>query len=369
MNNPIGVYVHIPFCISKCPYCDFYSVSATEELKDRYTDKLIEEISKSKYKKEADTVYFGGGTPSLLGEERLIKIFSAIEKNFSLSKNYEATAEVNPADDLSKFLREIRSAGINRLSIGMQSANNEELRLLGRRHTHENTVTCVKDAVSAGFENYSLDIMLAISKQDFSSLYKTIDECKNLSASHASAYLLKIEEETPYSKIYDTLSLPDDDKAANLYLDACSRLEEHGFKQYEISNFAKPQKESRHNIKYWQGKEYVGFGPAAHSFVNGKRFYFDRNLEEYLKSPVENYDGEGGDLEEYSLLSLRLTNGISLKEIKNRYFEEGEEAFYRMKQNAEKLISTGYVKVSDENISLTREGFLVSNLIFYKIIE
>lgn len=369
MNNPVGVYIHVPFCISKCPYCDFYSVANSEEFKDRYTDKLIEEISKSEYKKEADTVYFGGGTPSLLGEKRLIKIFSAIEKNFPLSKDYEATVEVNPADDLHNFLYEIKSAGINRLSIGMQSANNEELKLLGRRHTHENTVTCVKDAISAGFENFSLDVMLAISGQDFSSLEKTINECKNLSANHASAYLLKIEENTQYAKIYDTLSLPDDDKAADLYLYACSLLEERGFSQYEISNFAKPNKESRHNLKYWQGKEYIGFGPAAHSFINGKRFFYDRNLEEYLKNPTLIYDGEGGDIEEFSLLALRLNRGISLKEITDRFGEIGKNKFFEMKKNAEKLLSTGYVHVSEENIALTKEGFLVSNLIFYKITQ
>ena len=298
----LGLYLHIPFCDGKCPYCDFYSLTGNEEVKEAYTRVLenqlaqwAETLQKQGLSPEADTLYFGGGTPNLLGGSRIARLIAAAKRYFSLEKG-EITVEVNPSSELSGFFREIAAAGANRISIGLQSADDGELKALGRRHTVKQAAETVEAARSAGISNLSLDLMLATPGQTLESALRSVAFCRKLAVPHVSAYLLKVEEGTPYWNRRDTLALPDEDETADRYLAVCSALEEAGLKQYEISNFALPGKESRHNLKYWHCEEYLGLGPGAHAFVGGKRFYYPRNLNGFLEKPEPVFDGEGGTL-------------------------------------------------------------------------
>lgn len=368
MNNaePIGLYIHVPFCDGKCPYCDFYSLPADEETMDRYAERVAEEMGAFARKEShrVDTLYFGGGTPSLLGGKRLAYLIGKARECFGL-QNAEITAEANPAKDLSGFFEELRAAGANRISIGLQSADEGELRLLGRRHTAKEAIKAVCDAQKAGFENISLDLMLAIQKQTPESLKRSIAFCVDAGIQHVSAYLLKVEPYTAYGRKKGELALPDEGEAADFYLLACAELEKHGFHQYEISNFAKPGFESRHNLKYWRCREYLGIGPAAHSFLNGKRFYYNRSLKGFLSGEPPVQDGEGGGFEEYALLALRLTEGLTHEGCRARFGFGIPERIVR----AAKLYEKGGLTVCNENgFHFTPKGFLVSNMLTSEIL-
>jgi len=371
MSNPVGLYVHVPFCVRKCPYCDFYSVPAAEEWMDCYTAAVKREIKKfaEQCSVSADTVYFGGGTPSVLGEARLTSILDALASAFSVISGAEITLEVNPGDDLRALLQGIRHAGWNRLSIGMQSANDTELRLLGRRHTAAQAAAAAEEAARAGFSNLSLDLMLAVPGQTPESLRRSLAEYACLGASHVSAYLLKIEEGTPYSRCADSLGLPDEEKTADLYLLTCEELERYGFRQYEISNFAKKGRESRHNLKYWRDEPYLGFGPSAHSFFGGKRFFQPRSLQEYClgdRLPVP--DGSGGSFEEYAMLALRLCEGLRRTGCTARFGAEGAECFQRIFCRALRYSRAGMTICEPDRVRLTRKGFLVSNALLAELL-
>lgn len=368
MNNekPFGLYLHVPFCDGKCPYCDFYSLPAVGEKMDRYTQRVMEALGEyaGRYGRRADTLYFGGGTPNLLGAKRLSAILARARECFGLD-GAEITVEVNPAEDLRGFLREIRAAGANRLSVGLQSANGDELSLLGRRHTAAQAKKTVAYAQDAGFDNLSLDLMLAVQKQTRESLLRSIDFCADAGIQHLSAYLLKIEPDTVYGKKKETLCVPDDDEAGDLYLFACEELEKRGFHQYEISNFAKPGFESRHNLKYWRCEEYLGIGPAAHSFMEGKRFCYPRSLSAFLNGGEPVPDGDGGGFEEYAMLALRLTEGLTDEGCRARF---GTGLPARMLKAAKLYEKGGLTVCKDGGFRFTPRGFLVSNLLTAEIL-
>lgn len=366
-NQPdIGLYIHVPFCDGKCPYCDFYSMRGEEARMEEYTNSIIRTIKHygDSLGRHADTLYFGGGTPNLLGARRLTRLIAAARESFGL-ENAEITVEVNPAEDLSEFLKEVRSAGANRLSIGLQSANEEELRLLGRRHTAAQAEKAVCDAQAAGFSNISLDLMLGIQNQTKESLLRSVEFCARAGVQHVSAYLLKIEPHTAYDKNREQLRVPDEDEASDLYLFACEELEQQGFTQYEISNFAKPGRESRHNLKYWHCEEYLGLGPAAHSFVDGKRFYYDRNLRGFLACCEPIPDGEGGGFEEYAMLAMRLTEGLTEQSCRERF---GRGIPPRVVQAARRYEKAGLTVCTDSGFYFTKSGFLVSNTLIAEIL-
>ncbi|MBW7572770.1 radical SAM family heme chaperone HemW [Caproiciproducens faecalis] len=368
MNNekPFGLYLHVPFCDGKCPYCDFYSLPVSEEQMNRYTRRMLEtlEAYAAQYPRRADTLYFGGGTPNLLGAERLSALIVWAKECFGL-EDAEITVEVNPTENLSEFLHELRAAGANRLSIGLQSANDDELALLGRRHTAEQAKKTVQYAQDAGFGNISLDLMLAVQKQTKESLLRSIDFCADAGIQHLSAYLLKIEPDTVYGKKKETLCVPDDDEAGDFYLFACEELEKCGFPQYEISNFAKPGFESRHNLKYWSCEEYLGIGPAAHSFMEGKRFYYPRNFSAFLDGAQPVPDGDGGEFEEYAMLALRLAEGLTDEGCRARF---GFGIPARMKQAAKLYEKGGLSVCTDSGFHFTPKGFLVSNTLTAEIL-
>ena len=363
--KPIGIYVHVPFCAGKCPYCDFYSVPMDDNSINEYTDaacKAILKHSKS-ISCPVDTIYFGGGTPNLLGEKNICSILNSINENFNLLSP-EITIEVNPCANLIDF-ELLRRCGVNRLSIGMQSANANELALLGRKHSLNDVKNTIARAQNAKIENISLDLMLCIQEQTDASLLRSVEFCKQQNIQHVSAYLLKIEENTPYFFNFKNLKLKNDDEQSHLYLLACEALEKCGFEQYEISNFCRPGFESRHNLKYWNCDEYLGVGPSAHSFVGKKRFFYPKDLKKFLSLEQPVFDCNGGDVEEYLMLKLRLSRGVNNREFVQRF---GYNLPKRYFDNAKKYEKHGFTRVSSENINLTRKGFLLSNSLIAEIL-
>ena len=345
MNNErSGLYFHIPFCKSKCPYCDFYSVKFDEASAQQYVQEICNEIKQ--YQGIFDTVYFGGGTPSILPPELIGKILDCARAQFEISDDAEITVECNPSKDLSEDFKKYASYGVNRISVGMQSAVDSERFALGRVAGKNEVERTINYARQSGIENISLDLMLGTPKQTIESLDYSFDFIKSVGVPHVSAYMLKIEEGTKFFQMRDRLVLPDDDTVGEMYFKTVETLASFGIEQYEISNFAVPGFESRHNTKYWTLTPYLGIGKSAHSFWGGKRFFYDR---EWNKID----DGTGGDKEEQIMLGLRLANGID-KSLVDRDFAE--------------LVKMGYVADLGERIALTPKGMLVSNTIINYII-
>lgn len=366
MNN-IGLYIHIPFCIGKCAYCSFFSRSAGEPEYDIYTDKLIESIGywAARVNRAVDTVYFGGGTPSLLGHDRLTKILNSVQNCFSVTDDAEITVEVNPSSTSDLDFRALRKAGFNRLSIGLQSFDENELRILGRIHNSKDAEITVSSAKEAGFDNISLDVMLAVPKQTFESLDRTLEFCASCRVQHISSYILKIEEGTPFYSMRNKLELYNDDEQAAFYEHSIKKLAELGYKQYEISNFCIKGYESRHNLHYWHDEEYLGIGPSAHSFLDGKRFYYDGSFESFYQNEIIS-ESDGGDIEEYIMLALRLNEGLVFSSLKERFNRQVSDKFVSAAKQLEK---NGLCVVADDSISLTVKGFLVSNSVIAYLID
>ncbi len=359
-----GVYIHIPFCQTKCPYCDFYSMRGTDEKKDLYLDALNKEIF-SHENIFADTIYFGGGTPSVFGKDRLENVIENAKKQFHFQAG-ELTVEVNPSSCDEDLIKTLSNSGVNRISMGLQSAIDEERKILGRLSHTEKIKTSIELCQKNGIENISLDVMLGVPEQTMESLEKTLDFVVTSGAKHVSAYILKIEENTLFFRRKNSLNLPDEDTVCDMYEFTCEYLEKNGFNQYEISNFSKEGFESKHNLKYWNSEEYLGLGPAAHSFLDGKRFYHSRNFEEYFKNPTSYIsDGNGGSFEEFAMLKLRLVKGVSKNEIREKF---GEENFENLLKNSEKFINMKLINFDGENLYFTKKGFLLSNTILSEII-
>ena len=360
--------MHIPFCKKRCKYCDFYSSFVTEDLLDNYTDILIGYVKEwgGKLKnRPIDTIYLGGGTPSLL-EKRLIPLLKAVKENFSVCEDSEITLELNPSNNPFKTLEYAKEAGINRLSIGTQSANNNELEILGRQHTFEDTVKTVEFARKSGFRNISLDIMLGLPFSSLSTLEESLESITALEPEHISAYILKIEENTAFFANKDSLCLPDDDSQAEQYLYMSHYLENKGFRHYEISNFCKDGFESKHNIKYWLSEEYLGIGPSAHSFLDGKRFFYPKDLKAFLGGCSPLQDSVGGGKEEYIMLRLRLSDGIN----PDSYYENfGCNLPQSFLATCEDFIKIGLMRKEKGTFALTNDGMLVSNTIITKLLE
>lgn len=344
MNKKSGLYFHIPFCKSKCPYCDFYSKKYDCKEAEIYTNLVIKEMAK--YQGEFDTIYFGGGTPSIIEPELIGKIISSASAHFDIDKDSEVTIECNPSKDLSEDFKKYASYGINRVSLGMQSAVDKERFALGRSAGNVQVEKAINVARNTGIENISLDLMLGTPKQTLESLDETFDFISKMNVQHISAYMLKLEEGTRFFEVQDKLDLPNEDTTSDMYLKTIKCLGDLGFEQYEISNFAKKGYQSKHNNKYWELVPYLGIGKSAHSFWNGKRFYYDENM-----SIVQ--DGIGGTREEEIMLGLRLTKGIS-KSILTKPYKQ--------------FIKMGLMRETKNSISLTPQGMLVSNSIINELL-
>ncbi len=366
-DNSLGLYLHIPFCAKKCAYCDFYSAFQNEDSLDSFVNKLIEEINiwGGRLNRPISTIYFGGGTPSLLGD-RIVSLIDAVRGSFDVKKDAEITLELNPASDSDSMFKAAKKAGVNRLSIGAQSGDNKMLSLLGRTHTAEDTERAVNSARALGFNNISLDLMIGLPSSDLDTLKSDMDFILSLKPEHISAYILKIEENTYFAKIQDTLNLPDEDSVAEQYDFMCRYFTEKGYNHYEISNFSLKDKESQHNLKYWQCEEYLGIGPSAHSFLEGERFFYPRDLKAFLSGNSPLTDGKGGEAEEFIMLNLRLKQGLNFKDYRKKY---GFDIKEKINNISPPLINAGYINLDNEKIALNDKGMAVSNSVILHILE
>ncbi len=364
-----GIYIHVPFCLSKCHYCDFCSrTRADDETKSLYTQRLCDEIRRCAEKlggdrPAADTVYFGGGTPTLLSTEQFSKVLDTVDGSFGIENGAEITSEANPKTaDLEK-LREMHSLGINRLSIGMQSVHDNELRALGRIHSHADFLKSFDEARRAGFDNISADLMYGIPEQSIESFSRSVETLAVMHPEHISSYSLTVEDGTNFARRKDSLLLPDEDSVADMYLLMSEMLGKYGYKKYEISNFAHNGQVSRHNLKYWKREDYLGFGPAAHSFFEGIRYSNSRDIEGYLsgKDIREFSDAVAGGeaMDEYVMLSMRLSDGINIPAFERQFKVD----FMTEYGNTFKRFSPEYVYIDKDVCRFTDRGMFVSNYI------
>ncbi|MBQ5749442.1 MAG: radical SAM family heme chaperone HemW [Oscillospiraceae bacterium] len=377
-KKPLGIYVHIPFCRSRCEYCDFYSIGGarSKELMDNYLEALIAHIREAATGAmgyEVDTVYFGGGTPSFFGAAGLSRIFAEIDRRFDVRTDAEISFEANPDSVTLPMLTRLRRAGFNRISIGVQSDSDEQLKALGRPHNYKQAQQAVSLARRAGFDNVSVDLMFGLPNQSREQWMKTLRNVIDLKADHISCYGLKVEPGTPLYDYRDCANLPDDDAQADMYFYAVETLESFGYKQYEISNFAQDGFICRHNMKYWVGDEYLGFGPCAASDFAGKRFTIEPDIHKYIAGvrdkgailsecesvPLRERAGE------YLMLRLRTTDGV----------EEGEytRSFLLPFKPIEKVLAA--MQKDDLTVHengrwhLTPKGFMLSNSILVTLFE
>lgn len=376
MEKTLGVYIHIPFCASKCGYCDFYSLPGCEKLMPKYQEALTAHIREAlPHMSDAyiDTVYFGGGTPSYYGAKRLCEIFNELKKGGRVLKNAEVTLEANPDSVRESELKLLRREGFNRISLGVQSANNDILKLIGRRHNWRQAVTAVARARDAGFDNLSLDLMYGLPSQTKGDWADTLGRALELKPEHLSCYGLKLEEGTPMARYKDSPFLPSDDEQADMYLYAVEQLRHFGYPQYEISNFSLRGYESKHNLKYWRLEDYMGFGAGAHSCVNGVRYSFVRDLKGYISgvsgdneivdeyeriSPVERAS-------EYIMLGMRTVRGISAGEYHRVYRSD----FDPIEKLLEDFVAKGWAVREGDAWHFTSSGFLLSNVLIGALLE
>ena len=377
MADKLGIYIHIPFCRSKCDYCDFYSLAGRDDRMDQYQKALLSHIKETAPLAQdfpVDTIYIGGGTPSYYGAKRLKELLGVIRKLYKVEKDAEVTVECNPDSVDVKALKILRKAGVNRLSMGMQSANACELERIHRIHTPQQVNEAVTAARKAGFTNLSLDLIYGLPGQTMDSWKATVEHALSLIPQHLSCYGLKVEEGTPLARrVAEGEVLPDDDQQADLYLWTVGRLERAGYPQYEISNFAKPGFASRHNLRYWLTQPYIGFGPGAHSDFGGRRYSFVRDLDAYIQGVLQ-----GGDIideseiipkrercGEYLMLRLRTVQGINEQEYRSTYFMD----FAPLQARLEQFRAQGWAEQTDGRWHFTPKGFLLSNQLIGDLLE
>ena len=377
MADKLGIYIHIPFCRSKCDYCDFYSLAGRDDRMDQYQKALLSHIKETAPLAQdfpVDTIYIGGGTPSYYGAKRLKELLGVIRKLYEVEKDAEVTVECNPDSVDVKSLKILHKAGVNRLSMGMQSANACELERIHRIHTPQQVNEAATAARKAGFTNLSLDLIYGLPGQTMDSWKATVEHALSLIPQHLSCYGLKVEEGTPLAaRVAQGEVLPDDDQQADLYLWTVGRLERAGYPQYEISNFAKPGFASRHNLRYWLTQPYIGFGPGAHSDFGGRRYSFVRDLDAYIQGVLQ-----GGDIideseiipkrercGEYLMLRLRTVQGINEQEYRSTYFMD----FAPLQARLEQFRAQGWAEQTDGRWHFTPKGFLLSNQLIGDLLE
>lgn len=373
MRKDLGLYLHVPFCMKKCKYCDFLSWAGSEEEQETYVQGLLKEIeSYREFAKgyKVSTVFLGGGTPSILSGEQIERILGAVSDVFMMDKHAEITLETNPGTVTEEKLRSYKKAGINRLSIGLQSVKNENLKLLGRIHTYEEFLQSYELARQEGFKNISVDLISSLPGQTLESWKEELQEIVRLNPEHVSVYQLILEEGTPFYETYADHPelLPDEEVSREIYLSTGRILSEAGYEQYEISNYAKPGQESRHNLKYWDRADYLGLGLGAASMVRNIRMTNTRDLKTYLghcsqpKTMREDVQflEEPRQMEEFMFLGLRKTRGVSRKEF-HRVFGRDMDMVYE--KTLAKCLENGMLKEHKDRVFLSEEGVLVSNLV------
>ena len=370
MTNKKGLYLHIPFCVKKCHYCDFLSAPAIELERKSYIFALKEEIlAYQKHEYCADTIFFGGGTPSILSVEEIKMLIEALYQVFTISKQAEITIECNPETVDKGKLSALREMGFNRVSFGLQSALDQELVTLGRVHNYDKFLNAYQIAKEEGFSNINIDLMSAIPGQTMESWEETLRKVLTLNPSHISAYSLIIEEGTVFYNKQEELDLPGEETERLMYYKTGELLSKAGYQQYEISNYAKPGKESRHNLKYWSLEEYIGMGLGASSYLEGARFHNPASMEAYKRDcgclaklrQEEEYLAESQQMEEFCFLGLRKRKGIGEKEFSNRFGQEIDTIYGKVIEKFQKM---GLLISEDGRIFLSRQGIDVSNQVF-----
>ena len=372
----IGVYIHIPFCKRKCYYCDFVSYPEKYELQEKYIDKVIQEIEENKkilQDNNVTTIYIGGGTPSSIKPELIKRILNEIYKYTEINNIKEITIEVNPGTATKNNLQLYKNCGINRLSIGLQSTNNDILNEIGRIHNFNQFLDTYKWAREAEFKNINVDLMIGIPNQTIDDVKTSLEKVVSLKPEHISVYSLIVEDETPMKKLIESgkLKLPDEEDERNQYKYTKNFLELNGYKHYEISNFAKPGFESKHNLNCWEQKQYIGLGVAAHSYINGVRYSNTISLEEYLnkdsKDIKEIHETQTIDdmKKEYMLLGLRKIDGVQISKFEEKF---GENPIYLFKNELKKLIQEGLLIIDLDNIKLTEKGLDLANIVWEEFV-
>jgi oxygen-independent coproporphyrinogen-3 oxidase len=379
MNMPDYLYIHIPFCIEKCLYCDFFSVPYNAQLTENYTDALCKELSlKKDLAQSLKAIYIGGGTPSLLPDECFTKLFQCLRNNYHFSTDIEITVETNPGTLDKPKVNTLISTGVNRLSVGVQSFHDNELLFLGRIHNAEEAFRSIDLIIKAGIKNFSIDLMYGIPGQTMDSWKASLAKATELSPSHISTYELTLEENTPLYAIIrsNPIAATDEDLILEMYNHTIDYLAGHGYEHYEISNFALPGFKCFHNLNYWNRGEYIGAGAGAHSFVNGVRTkniadvnkYIDglnsgiiHETESLMITPAES-------LKEIIFLGLRKTEGINAKNIPSSTIGD-REALEKLIDKSGELINEGYLELNEDSLRLTRKGIVISNTIIVKLFE
>ena len=376
----IGVYIHIPFCKQKCYYCDFISYANKEQYFDKYVQALITEMSSflDNNDVEIETIYIGGGTPSIIDAKYIEKVMAKLQEKNALITAKEITIEVNPGTVTEEKLKTYKKIGINRLSIGLQSTDNNILKTIGRIHSYEDFLNTYKLARNQGFGNINVDLMIGLPNQKISDIKNSLEKITELKPEHISVYSLIVEENTPIEKMLNIgkLELPDEELERNMYWYVKNFLELNGYKHYEISNFAKEGYESKHNLDCWNQKEYIGFGVAAHSYIDDVRFGNTGSIEEYWKN-CENGEFEKNRIidevekdvfskeQEFMLIGLRKIDGVFIQDFKNKF---GDNPIFVFKNELSKLVDEGLVVVDFDSIRLTNKGLDLANLVWEEFV-
>ena len=381
-KNEIGVYIHIPFCMKKCFYCDFVSYANKEDMIEKYIKALEKEIKiKAEENKllKINTIYIGGGTPSFIDSKHIVYIINAIKESFNVKENAEITIEVNPGTVTKNKLEDYIKCGINRISIGLQTTNNELLKQIGRIHTYEQFLETYNLIRMVGFNNINVDLMLALPNQTIKDLEDSLNKVIMLKPEHISVYSLILEEKTKLYGLVESgkLELLDESIERNMYWKVKNILEQNGYKHYEISNFAKQGYESKHNLNCWNQEEYLGMGVAAHSYLNNKRYSNTENLEQYINKLLDE-EGIKNDIvtvheeqtledkqKEYMLLGLRKIEGVKISDFKNKFVQN---PIYIFRKELDKLVKEDLIQVEDNNIKLTKKGLDLANLVFEEFV-
>ena len=378
MKN-LGIYVHIPFCKRKCAYCDFVSFSGKAKLIDKYIEALKQEISKAKINKQEyiiNTIYFGGGTPSYIDSKYILEILKLIKNRFNVHENAEITIEINPGTVTEEKLKDYYNAGINRISFGLQSTNSWLLKLVGRIHSYSSFLEGYNLARNVGFKNINVDLMIGLPVQNLEDVKKDLERIIELKPEHISVYSLIVEEETRIEqKIRDKeLYLPSETLERKMYWTVKEELERSGYIHYEISNFAKKGFESKHNMSCWSQEEYIGFGLAAHSYIDNTRYSNIEILENYIvgvdahidqKREIHEVQTKEDKMKEYMLLGLRKIEGVRISEFKNRFIDN---PIYLYREALNKLVTQKLIEIEEDNIKLTAKGIDLANLVWEEFV-
>lgn len=370
----LEIYIHIPFCVRKCKYCNFVSFCKSKQEQERYVDALIKEIENRVVEDTLVTsIFFGGGTPSLLRYEQFERIVEVLKKHYKFSDNLEFTVECNPNSVTKDKLEKYKELGVNRLSVGVQSTNNKLLRLIGRMHTFKDVKYALKSAKEVGFKNINIDLLLSLPKQRLSHVKKDIIKLKKY-VTHFSVYSLILEENTPLYEMVEKgeMELPSERKCVKAYILAKKLLDKAGFTRYEVSNFAKKGYECKHNIGYWEGVDYIGYGVAAHSLIDNVRYENTEDFDKYLKAdfiskiPYTKEKLKLGDMrDEFIMLGLRKSKGISLSEFKSKF---NEDLLVTREKRIEFLLDNKMIEINGDMLYATDLGFLLLNQVIVSLV-